>query len=359
MGVAQVLFALAHSYPLALLARALLGLGDALTFVSVLRFAAGQFAPRRYPVVVAITGTLGSIGNVVATAAADRAAARRPAGRRPSWAPALLSLVSGAAVYLMLPRRAAAGRRPGRTGRRAAAALRRVGRRVRTGLVAGRHPGRLLGALHRDEHLADVRGAVGRAVPGAEPGLQPGRRQHRCCWPACWWRCVVGPLIGLPASAATRPPGCRWRSAAAWSPCSAGTRCWPSSRGPMPRGLLVALVLVTGDRWPGVGHRLRAGPRLQRAGHRRHRHRRGERGRLRGRDRGLPGGRAGRWTWPARHRTPAGYRLAFAVAVTVQRSAWCRWCAGGCGPGTGAAGALAAGRADPGAGSSAPAGTCG
>src|ERR1700712_2056335 len=67
LGVAPVLFALADSSPLALLARAVLGLGDALTFVSVLRFAAGQFAPRRYPVVVAITGTLGSVGNVAAT----------------------------------------------------------------------------------------------------------------------------------------------------------------------------------------------------------------------------------------------------------------------------------------------------
>jgi len=67
MAVAQAIFALAHSYPLALLARGLLGFGDALTFVSVLRFAAAQFSPRRYPLVVAITGMLGSLGNLVAT----------------------------------------------------------------------------------------------------------------------------------------------------------------------------------------------------------------------------------------------------------------------------------------------------
>lgn len=51
MGLAQLLFAVAGSYPVALLARAVLGLGDALTFVSVLWFAAGQFTPRRYPLV--------------------------------------------------------------------------------------------------------------------------------------------------------------------------------------------------------------------------------------------------------------------------------------------------------------------
>ena len=67
MAVAQLLFAVAPSYPTALAARALLGCGDALTFVSVLRFSAQHFSVRRYPVVVALTGTLGALGNIVAT----------------------------------------------------------------------------------------------------------------------------------------------------------------------------------------------------------------------------------------------------------------------------------------------------
>jgi MFS family permease len=67
MGVAQVGFAIAPSYPAALLARAALGAGDAMTFISVLRYAARHFSPRRYPVVVTLTGTLGIIGNVLAT----------------------------------------------------------------------------------------------------------------------------------------------------------------------------------------------------------------------------------------------------------------------------------------------------
>lgn len=67
MAVAQFLFAFAPSYTTALAARALLGCGDALTFVSVLRFAAQHFSARRYTVVVALTGTLGALGNVVAT----------------------------------------------------------------------------------------------------------------------------------------------------------------------------------------------------------------------------------------------------------------------------------------------------
>jgi MFS family permease len=67
MGIAQVGFALAPSYSAALLARAALGAGDAMTFISVLRYAARHFSPRRYPVIVALTGTLGIVGNVLAT----------------------------------------------------------------------------------------------------------------------------------------------------------------------------------------------------------------------------------------------------------------------------------------------------
>ena len=45
MAVAQLAFAFVQSYPGALLARAILGCGDAMTFVSVVRFAAQDFAP--------------------------------------------------------------------------------------------------------------------------------------------------------------------------------------------------------------------------------------------------------------------------------------------------------------------------
>ena len=67
MGTAQILFSLAHSYPLALLARGLLGVGDAMTYVSVLRLAAGWFPARRYPVITALTGLIGAMGNLAAT----------------------------------------------------------------------------------------------------------------------------------------------------------------------------------------------------------------------------------------------------------------------------------------------------
>ncbi len=67
MGSAQLLFSQVESYPLALLARGLLGCGDAMTYVSVLRLAAGWFPGRRYPLMVTFTSLTGMAGNVIAT----------------------------------------------------------------------------------------------------------------------------------------------------------------------------------------------------------------------------------------------------------------------------------------------------
>ncbi|TDV46382.1 MFS transporter [Actinophytocola oryzae] len=67
MGLGQVLFAFATSYPLGLLARAVLGVGDAMTFVSVLRLVAAHFPARRYAAVASFTAALGALGNLAST----------------------------------------------------------------------------------------------------------------------------------------------------------------------------------------------------------------------------------------------------------------------------------------------------
>ncbi len=67
LGAGQILLAVAQSYPLGLLARGVLGFGDALTFVSVLRLAAGHFPARQYAMVTAFTAALGFVGNLAAT----------------------------------------------------------------------------------------------------------------------------------------------------------------------------------------------------------------------------------------------------------------------------------------------------
>lgn len=67
MGLGQLLFALADGLPLALLARVLLGIGDAVTFVSVLRLVVLWFTPRRNPLILQLTGQLGQLGAIAST----------------------------------------------------------------------------------------------------------------------------------------------------------------------------------------------------------------------------------------------------------------------------------------------------
>lgn len=66
MAAAQSGFALADSYGTALVARAFVGVGDALTFICVLRLVSSWFAPRRIPMMVQTTGVLGQLGAIAA-----------------------------------------------------------------------------------------------------------------------------------------------------------------------------------------------------------------------------------------------------------------------------------------------------
>ena len=128
MGGAQLLFAIVPSYPAALFARALLGCGDALTFVSVLRFVAATFHPRRYQLLVALTALCGTVGNVVATL--PLAEVLHGVGWTPTFAVAgALSLLAAVVAVFALPEtsprgeRTDAARSSGESGR---AALQRV-----------------------------------------------------------------------------------------------------------------------------------------------------------------------------------------------------------------------------------------
>lgn len=65
MTAGQLGLALTTSLPLAIGARAVLGLGDALTFISVLRLVPNWFAPRRVPLLMQLTGICGQLGQVL------------------------------------------------------------------------------------------------------------------------------------------------------------------------------------------------------------------------------------------------------------------------------------------------------
>ncbi|PIM70650.1 MFS transporter [Streptomyces sp. JV178] len=63
----QIGFALAPSYGMALASRALLGCGDAMTFISVLRLGTRWFPARRGPLIAQFAGLAGMAGNLVST----------------------------------------------------------------------------------------------------------------------------------------------------------------------------------------------------------------------------------------------------------------------------------------------------
>lgn len=254
MGLAQMLFALAQSYPVALLARAMLGCGDALTFVSVLRFAAGQFSPRRYPVVVAVTAMLGTLGNIVATV--PLAAMLHSLGWTPTFFGAgLLSLVSGIGVFLALPRSPAPPKRPLELPA-FTESLRNVVRRVRT---AWAMPGTRAGFW---VHFTSMSTGLTFGVLWGVPFLIEAQGMTRSAASTLLLGSVI---VGVLASPVVGYLTGRWRAPRV--PVAIGTAAvtvvgWYLLLGvyahPMPRPLLVALVLITGLGGPvsGIGFAL-------------------------------------------------------------------------------------------------------
>jgi MFS family permease len=65
MAIGQLTLAFTESLPSAIAARAVLGLGDAFTFISVLRLVPHWFPPRRVPLVTQLTGICGQLGQVL------------------------------------------------------------------------------------------------------------------------------------------------------------------------------------------------------------------------------------------------------------------------------------------------------
>lgn len=65
MASGQLTLAVSESLPAAIAARAILGLGDALTFISVLRLVPHWFTPKQVPLVTQLTGICGQLGQVL------------------------------------------------------------------------------------------------------------------------------------------------------------------------------------------------------------------------------------------------------------------------------------------------------
>jgi MFS family permease len=89
-------FALSHDYGTALLARAVLGCGDAMTFISVLRLGSRWFPAKRGPLIAQIAALFGMAGNLVSTVVLSRLLASA------GWTPTFLGTAVGGAGVLVL-----------------------------------------------------------------------------------------------------------------------------------------------------------------------------------------------------------------------------------------------------------------
>jgi MFS family permease len=68
LAVGQAGFALADTYALGLVARVLVGIGDSLTFISLLRLTASWFPPKRVGLMSTLSGSCGQLGAILAAA---------------------------------------------------------------------------------------------------------------------------------------------------------------------------------------------------------------------------------------------------------------------------------------------------
>ncbi|MGS2616723.1 MFS transporter [Micromonospora sp. LZ34] len=242
MVAGQLCFALATDVGLAVTGRVLVGLGDAMTFISVLRIVALWFPGRRYPMLTQLTGTLGQLGAILG--AVPLVALLHRAG----WTPAFLVAAGlGAAVLLMVV--AAVRDTPHRE----------VTARSRSGLAAVRRelaaawaqPGTRLGLW--THFVTQFSGAVFALLWGY-PFLVQGQGLSPTAAASLLTLMTVGMLVCGPVIAhlCARHPFHRSvlvfaitaGTAAVWAVVLA----WP---GPAPRWLLITLVLVLAVNGPG------------------------------------------------------------------------------------------------------------
>jgi len=127
MATGQLVLALATDVPTAIAARVLVGAGDAMSFISVLRVVSLWFPGRTVPLVTQLTGIVGQLGSVAATYPCSRCSTGRRGGRR-SWEPPRsgCSSASSCSWHCATPHRAPCANRR-RDWRRCAATWRAPG----------------------------------------------------------------------------------------------------------------------------------------------------------------------------------------------------------------------------------------
>ncbi|MET7530089.1 MFS transporter [Streptomyces goshikiensis] len=239
----QIGFALSPTYGMALAARALLGCGDAMTFISVLRLGTRWFPARRAPVMAQLAGLVGMAGNLVSTLVLA------PVLHGAGWVPAFAgSAVAGLVVLVPLtlflrdqPEGHEPAPRPRGTGgfvrRQIAESWREPGTRLGLWVhFTTQFPAMVFLLLWGMPFLVEAQGLSRTAAGGL---LTLVVVSHMCCG------LLYGQLVGRRQSA--RLPlalGTVALTALLW----ASVLLYPGDRAPM--GLLVALCVVLGTCGP-------------------------------------------------------------------------------------------------------------
>ncbi len=240
MTAGQLAFAFATSFPEALLTRAVIGAGDAMIFVSVLRLVAVWFFVRQSPMVAQVTGQLGQVGAIVA--AAPLSIALHELG----WTRALAGF-STVGLLVMVAVAVLVKDSPYRDHAHEVTKLRALARSLR---VIWAHPTTRLGMW---SHFTSQFGATVFALLWGFPFLVAGEGLSRSTASGLLmlmtgWLIVAGPVLGR---LVTRHPyhrshlvlGVVGASALSW----AVVLLWP---GPAPLWLLVILVCVVATGGP-------------------------------------------------------------------------------------------------------------
>ena len=242
MAAGQLLMATTHQVGGAVAARVLVGAGDAMTFISVLRLVPQWFPARRVPVLTQLTGIVGQAGQVLSAVPL----AALLAG--PGWTTAFLG-AAGAGVFVAIAAFAALRDTPERrisTGPRVT--LKKVGADLGS---AWRHPGTRLGLW---THFTTQFTGTVFALMWGFPFLIAGEGLPRSTASSLLTLFVLvgmttGPLVGMfvqrhPMRRSWLVLGVIGANAAGWGLVLA----WPG-RAPLP--VLLVLVLALGLGGPG------------------------------------------------------------------------------------------------------------
>lgn len=235
MAGGQALLALTVDPVGALSARMLVGTGDAMTFICVLRLIPAWFPPGQIPVITQLTGLLGQAGQVASTIPLVAALAG------PGWTPTYLAAaavgVLAAGLVLAAVRNAPAGSPPALTG----GGWRSVGRELAAAL---RHPGTRLGLWsHFTAQFSGMVFALLWGYPFMTIGLgYPPGRAGVLLTSMVVAATVVGPVLGrltadFPLRRSNLVLGVVGLTIALWTL----VLLWP---GPAPLPVFVILVLV-------------------------------------------------------------------------------------------------------------------